>query len=167
MSRRGPMSIEDHRAWVAKFGQWTPPKGRPDDKLVEHVMGRLAAALKLSEAEIVDEVIARANFNEPERARLETRARQALTIAVLKAVRSGSSGTRLSDNDLFHELALRWSPAYVTAIERGPAREPSEMKEEALQAARDDIKVAGLRLQPLLKRVTQGVAGWYESGGSR
>jgi hypothetical protein len=37
------------------------------------------------------------------------------------------------------------------------------MKQETLQAARDDIKAAGLRLQPLLKRVTQGVAGWYET----
>jgi hypothetical protein len=125
MSRRGPMSIDDHRAWVANYANWSPPWRRPGEKLVDHVIGRLAAALKRSEAEIINEVIARADFNEHERGRLEAWARQALTIAVLAAERAGSSGTRLSDNVIFHELALRWSPAYVTAIDRGPARIPS------------------------------------------
>jgi hypothetical protein len=158
MSRRGPMSIEKHRAWVAMYGERTPPKPRPGEKLVEHVMGQLATALERSAAEIVSDVIARADYNILERARLEVWARQALTIVVLAAERAASSGTRLSDNILFHELALRWSPAYVKALERGPGRVPSEMKPETLRAVRDDIKATGLRPQPLFELATQGVA---------
>jgi hypothetical protein len=157
------MSIEDHRGWVAKYGTWTPPARRPGEEFTSHVLGQLATALERSEAELVNDVIARVAFNEPERVRVEQWARQALTIALLTAERAGSSGTRLSDNVLFHEIALRWSPAYVAALERGPGRVPSEMMPETLQAARDDIKAAGLRLQPLFELVTQGVAGWYET----
>jgi hypothetical protein len=163
MSRRGPMSIEDHRAWVAKFGEWTPPKLRPGDKLVEHVMGGLTTALKRSGAELINDVIARVGFNAGERARLEVWARQAVTTVVLAAERAGSAGTRLSDNILFHELALRWSPAYAKALERGPGRSPSEMMRETLEATRDDIKNAGLRIQSLFDFATQGVAGWYKT----
>jgi hypothetical protein len=122
-------------------------------------LGQLATALERSEAELVNDVIARVAFNEPERVRVEQWARQAQTIALLTAERAGSSGTRLSDNVLFHEIALRWSPAYVAALERGPGRVPSEMMPETLQAARNDIKAAGLRLQLLLELVTQG-RGW-------
>jgi hypothetical protein len=164
MSRRGPMSVEDHRAWVAKFGERMLPKRRPGDKLVEHVMGQLATALKRSEAELVNDVIARVGFNESERARVHEWARQALTVVVLAAERAGSSGTRLSDNVLFHEIALRWSPAYSEALERGPGSVPSEMRRETLEAARDDIKACGLRLQELFAKATQGVAGWITAG---
>jgi hypothetical protein len=157
------MSIEDHRAWVARFGEWKPPQRRPGEKLAKHVMEQVATALERSEAELVNDVIARVGFNEPERARLAAWARQALTIVVLTAERAASSGTRLSDNILFHELALRWSPAYAKALECGPGRIPAEMKPETLQAARDDLKAAGFRLQPLFAAATQGVAGWYKT----
>jgi hypothetical protein len=163
MSRRGPLSIEDHRDWIARFGEWTPPTRRPGEKLVDHVMGRLSTALGRSEAELLKDVVARVDFNEAERARVGQWAREALTIAVLSAERAGSSGTRLSDNVLFHELALRWSPTYVKARECGPGRFPSEMKRATLQAARDDLKAAGFRLQPLFAIVTQAVAGWYKT----
>src|SRR4029450_3524101 len=46
MSRRGPMSIDDHRAWVARFSEWKPPKRRPGEKLVKHIVGQLATALE-------------------------------------------------------------------------------------------------------------------------
>jgi hypothetical protein len=156
MSRRGPMSIEDHRAWIAKFGEWTSPKRRPGERLVEHVMGQLAAALGRAETELVSDVIARVDYNILERARLELWARQALTVVVLAAERAGASGTQLSDNILFHELALRWSPAYAKALERGPGRSPSEMMRETLEATRDDIKNAGLRIQSLFDFATHG-----------
>jgi hypothetical protein len=157
------MSIEDHRAWIARFGEWEPPKRRPGEKLVKHIMAQLATALVRSDAELVNDVIARVGFNEPERARLEVWAREALTIVVLAAERAASSGTRLSDYILFHELALRWSPAYAKALERGPGRAPSEMMRETLEATRDDIKNAGLRIQSLFDFATQGVAGWYKT----
>ena len=163
MSRRGPMSIEDHRAWVAKYHGWTPPKPRPGEKLVEHVIGQLATALERPEVELVNDVIARVGFNEPERARVEEWARQALTVVVLAAERAGSSGTRLSDNVLFHEIALRWSPAYSKALERGPGSFPSEMRRQTLEAARDDIKASGLRLQELFVKAAEGVTGWYKT----
>jgi hypothetical protein len=163
MSRRGPMSIEDHRAWVAKFGEWTPSKRRPGDKLVKHIMVQLASALGCPEAALVNKVTARVGFTEPERERVQKWARQALTVAVLAAERAGSSGTRLSDNVLFHEIALRWSPAYSEALERGPGSVPSEMRRETLEAAREDIKASGLRLQELFAKATEGVAGWYKT----
>jgi len=163
MTRHGPMSIEDYRAWVATYGNWTPSKKRPGDSQVEHVMRQLATALERPEAEIVEDVTARADYDATERARLDRWARQALTIVVLAAERAGSSGTRLSDNVLFHELALRWSPTYVKAVERGPGHVPSEMRRDTLQAARDDLKAAGFRLQRLFELVTQGVAGWYKT----
>ena len=56
------MSIEDHRAWVATYGEWTPLKPRPDEKLVEHVIAQLATALDRSEAELVNDVIARVDL---------------------------------------------------------------------------------------------------------
>jgi hypothetical protein len=37
------------------------------------------------------------------------------------------------------------------------------MKPETLEAARGDIKNAGLRLQPLVNFATHGVAGWYKT----
>ena len=163
MSRRGPMSIEDHRAWVAKFGEWTPPKRRPGDKLVKHIMEQLASALGCPEAALVNKVTARVGFTEPERERVQKWARQALTVAVLAAERAGSSGARLSDNVLFHEIALRWSPAYSEALERGPGSVPSEMRRETLEAAREDIKASGLRLQERFAKATEGVAGWYKT----
>ena len=163
MSRRGPLSIEEHRAWIARFGDWVPPTLRPSEKQVDHVIGRLATTLGRSEAGLLKDVIARGDFNDAERARVEQWARAALTIAVLSAERAGRSGTRLSDNVLFHELALRWSPTYVNARERGPGRIPSEMRRDTLQAARDDLKAVGFRLQPLFELATQGVAGWYET----
>lgn len=144
MSRRGPMSIKDHRAWVALHGEWTPPKPRPGDQRVEHVMGQLATALARSEAELVNDVIARVGFNEPERARVEKWARQALTIVVLTAERAASSGTTFSNNILFHELAKAFSPTYNAALERGPARIPDEMLPGTLVATRDDVKYARL-----------------------
>jgi len=59
MTRHGPMSIEDYRAWVATYGNWTPSKKRPGDSQVEHVMRQLATALERPEAEIVEDVTAR------------------------------------------------------------------------------------------------------------
>jgi hypothetical protein len=162
MSRRGPMSIADHRDWVAKYGEWTPPKSRPGDRLVEHVMGQLATALGRSEAEIVDDVIARADYTTAERARLERWARQTLTLLILTAERVGSSGTQLSDNVLFHELATRFSPAYAEALKNTAASIPSEMKPSTLEAARDDIKALGLRLQAMFDFAAEAVAPWYE-----
>lgn len=82
---------------------------------------------------------------------------------VLAAERAGSSGTRLSDNVLFHEIAVRWSPAYGDALKRGPGSGPAEMRRETLEAARDDIKACGLRLQELFAKATPGVAGWYKT----
>src|SRR5262245_33866849 len=162
MSRRGPMSIVDHRAWVAKYGEWTPPKSRPGERLVEHVMGQVATALEHSEAETVVKVTARVAYNAAERARLDRWARQALTIVVLTAERAGSSGTQLSDNVLFHELATRFSPAYAEALKNTPARIPSEMKRSTLCTVRDDLKALGLRLQELFDFAAEAVAPWYE-----
>jgi hypothetical protein len=155
------MSIGDHRAWVAKYGGWTPPKPRPGEKLVEHVMGQLATALERSEVELVNDVIARVGFNEPERARVEEWARQALTIVVLTAERAAFSGTTFSNNILFHELAKAFSPTYTAALERGPGRIPDEMLPSTLVATRDDVKYAGLRVQQIFGFARRGVAGWY------
>jgi hypothetical protein len=58
------MSIEDHRAWVARYGEWTSPKQRPGEQLVQHVIGQLATALERSETELVEEVVARVGFKQ-------------------------------------------------------------------------------------------------------
>ena len=59
MSRPGGMSIKDHRAWVAKYGEWTPSALRPGKKQVDYVTGQLSTALGRSEAGLLEDVVAR------------------------------------------------------------------------------------------------------------
>ncbi len=162
MKRKGPMSIEQHRDWVAMHGDWELAEPRPGKEIVDQTMQRLADALGETEAKLVNAAIARADYTLPEITRVEEWARQALTIVTRAAERAAWNGTPLSDNVLFHELATRFSPAYGKALGTTPARIPSEMKVSTLEAARDDIKAAGLRLQQLYEFARREVKGWYK-----
>ncbi len=185
MSRAGRMSIEDHRAWVAAHLQefevppfnpviaaaapapTSPLTPRPNESAVQMTMARLAVGLSRAEADLVKEVVARVPFNDLERARVEHWAREALTVAALAAERAAQSGTALTNEVLFAELASRWSPAYGKALEATPARRPREMRYETVVEARDDLKASGLRIQQIADIARQNVEGWYRAKRSK
>jgi hypothetical protein len=92
MKRKGPMSMQQHRDWVAMHEDWEPQDRRPRKEVVRLTMQRLAGALGESEAQLVNAVIARADYTLPEIARVEEWARQALTIVSCAADQAAWTG---------------------------------------------------------------------------
>jgi hypothetical protein len=153
------MSITEYRAWNAAHGSWEPRHQRPEREDADKVMRELAAAFGETERELVRPLMARAAYSPDERADVVDSVRQAIAVVVTAAWRAARNSDRLADNLLFHEIALRWSPAYEAAL--NPAWRPEHMKEDTLQAALADIRAQGLRLGRLIALARREVKGWY------
>src|SRR5437870_4978308 len=162
-TRRGPMSIEEHRAWTALHGDWEPQWPRPDRERTDRIMARLSKAFDQSEHEIIEPLMARAAYTSVERADVEQTIREAIAVVTRTAWRAARDGRPLSDNVLFDAIARRWSPAYGKAIETTPARRASEMLAETIEAARHDVGCAGIRLGRLFALARRSVRGWYRT----